>query len=187
MTKDETNILIKRIQSLYMAQARQYTDSDWLTMAGVWYDQFKDESYEDVNKALTIYVNKGKSFIPNVADIINELLNLDEPHFRKLFEILKRECDIVANGKEHVVIDDLGGIRRDPTSPTGFRFVTAEAHGTDKYTQQDFANLPMELQIYAEDIKGLEALHKEILSNEIYAYRRFRDHIPSIQQEMKGA
>ena len=187
MTRDDTKRLINKVRNLYIAQARQYTETDWATMIDVWHDHFKDESYDDVNKALTLYVSKGKQFIPNVADIIGELMNLDEPHFRKLFEILKQECDIVANGKEHVVIDDLGGIRRDSESPTGFRFVTAEAHVTDKYTQQDFANLPMELQIYAEDIKGLESLHREILSNEIYAYRRFRDHIPSIQQEMKGA
>ena len=184
MTQDETKAIIKRVRSLYISQARQYKDSDWLAMADAWYDQFQDESYDNVNRALSQYVNKGKQFIPNVADIIGEILDLEEPHFRKLFERLCRECEIINNGLVHVVVDDYGGLVADSTAPHGFRLATAEAHITDRYTQADFANLPMELQIYAEDIEGLRTIGNEINSNKIYAYKRFKDHISHIRKEV---
>ena len=186
MTRDEAKQIVLRIRSLYISQARNLTPADWQTMIDTWAEQFKDDPYEDVNKAVSLYVNKGKQFMPSAPDIINELINIDEPQTRALFERLKRECDKLVNGAEHVVIDDLGGIRRDPTSPTGWRYVTAEAHITTNYTQADFAAMPIELQMYAEDIEGLRALDKEIKSNDFYAYRRFKDRLTYIRSDMKG-
>lgn len=185
MTRDEAKKIVMRVRNLYISQARQYTETDWQTMIDVWYEQFKAETYDDVYKALTMYVNNGKQYIPNVADIINEMINIDEPETAKLFKRLKKECDIIANGIEHVVLDDLGGVVKDPNSPTGWRYIVPEAHVTTKYTQADFANLPMELQIYAEDIEGLRKLNDEILSNERFAYKRFKDHLTYIRNEMK--
>jgi hypothetical protein len=155
-------------------------------MADTWHEQFKQDSYEDIGKALSIYVNKGKQFMPSVADIINELINLDEPNTRELFKRLCNECRKLTEGAEHVVIDDLGGARRDPTSPTGWRFVTAEAHVTTNYTQGDFAAMPIELQMYVEDIQGLRGVDREIKSHEEWAYKRFRERLPYIREEMKG-
>lgn len=184
MTKEQTLQIISRVKHLYQTQARRLTPADWETMTEAWYQQFANESFENVNKALTSYANRGRQFMPDVPDIIGELLNVNEPYYNKLFNRLKRECEMVANGTEHVVIDDLGGIVKDPTSPTGYRHKVAEAHMTTTYTQSDFANLPKELQVYADDIEGLKALHREIQSNEMFARKRFIDRMPYILQEI---
>ena len=167
-----------------MSQSRQYTENDWQTMIDVWFEQFKADTYENVNKALSLYVNKGKQFMPSPPDIISELINIDEPNTRALFERLKRECDKLVNGAEHIVIDDLGGLREDPTSPTGLRYYHPEAHVTTNYTQQDFADMPIELQMYVDDIEGLRAIDREIKSNEVYSYKRFKDRLSYIKREI---
>lgn len=177
MTREEAKRIISRVRNLYISQSRQFTDLDWQAMIDTWHEELKADTYEDISRALSAYVNKGKQFIPTVADIINELMNLEDPRHRKLFNRLKRECEILTEGIEHVVVDDYGGIVKDPDSPTGYRYVVAEAHMTDKYTQMDFANMPRELQIYAEDIEGLKALQREIASSERFAFKRFVDHM----------
>lgn len=185
MTKAEAGTLIARIRKLYMSQSRNYTNADWQMMTDTWYESFKDEKYADISHALTLYIGRGKQFMPNVPDIIAELTNLDEPRIRALFDRLKAECDKLVNRESHIVIDDYGGIRPDPDSPTGYRYVVAESHMTSTYTQADFANMPIELQIYADDIEGLRALHREIESNEMFSYRRFKERMPYVKQDIK--
>ena len=184
MTKEQTIQIISRIRHLYASQSRKLKPADWDAMIETWYLQFVNEPFENVNKALTTYANRGRQFMPDIPDIIGEILNLEEPKYNKLFNRLKRECEVVANGTEHVVLDDLGGLVNDQNSPTGYRFITAEAHLTTTYTQSDFANLPKELQVYADDIEGLKALHREIQSNELFARKRFIDRMPYILQEV---
>lgn len=186
MTRDEAKRIIVRVRNLYISQSRQFTDLDWQAMIDTWHEELKADTYEDVNRALSAYVNKGKQFIPTVADIINELMNLIDPRYKGLFTRLKRECEIMAEGIEHAVIDDYGGIIKDSESPTGYRFVVAEAHMTDKYTQMDFANMPIELQVYAEDLRGLSSLQREIASSERFAFKRFVDHMTHYDKE-RGA
>lgn len=183
MTKDQAMKIVGRIKHLYSTQARKYTAADWQQMVDTWYEQFKGEDYETVNAALTMYTNRGKQFMPDVADIIRETLNIEEPEYNKLFARLKKECEIVANGIEHIVIDDLGGLRWNDELKREV-YYHPETHKTEVYTQSDFANLPKEIQIYAEDIEGLKALHREIASNEQFARRRFIDRMPYIKQEV---
>lgn len=187
MTKSETLQIVNRIRKLYMSQSRNYTDADWQMMTDTWYETFKDDKYDDVSNAVSLYVSRGKQFMPNVPDIIAEMTNLDEPRIKSLFERLKRECQKAMNDIQHVVVDDYGGIVRDPNSPTGFRYVVAEAHVTSTYTQSDFANMPLELQIYAEDIDGLKHLQAEIENYEGFAYKRFKESMPYLRQEARGA
>lgn len=90
MTKDQAMKIVGRIKHLYSTQARKYTATDWQHMADTWYEQFRGEDYETVNTALTMYTNRGKQFMPDVADIIRETLNIEEPEYNKLFARLKR-------------------------------------------------------------------------------------------------
>ena len=186
MTKQETMTIIDRIRKLYISQSRQFTNSDWQSMIETWHDMFRNDTYEDINKALSSYANKGKQFMPSAPDIIKELNDLDDPETRKLFDRLCKECEKLTAGLQHVVIDDLGGMKRDPESPTGWRYVVAEAHVTSNYTQTDFAAMPLELQMFAEDIEGLRALDREIKSNDRFAYMRFKDRISTIRRELKA-
>lgn len=181
MTRNETIEILNYLGRLYMLQMKKLTDAEKRSMVDVWADQFHDTPYDKVYRAVRIYANKGKPFLPGPPDIINELIRIDEHGDHKLFNLMREAARMAYEGEEHIVIDDLGGVRRDDSSPTGYRPVPAEAHLTRNYTQADFAALPIEIQEYAEDVNGLKKIHEEIESNPAFARRRFVESMPYME------
>lgn len=186
MTRNEAAIVIQKIRRLYVTQMGKYSRAELESMIDTWAETFSDESLDNVLRAVNVYARSGKPFAPNAPDIMNELIHLEEYGESKLFNSLRRAAQIAAEGEEHIVIDDPGGVVKDETSPTGWRYVVAEAHVSRTYTQADFANLPRIIQEYAEDIEGLVSLHNEIQSNVILARRRFLEAVPYIEAKMEA-
>ena len=77
MTRNEAAAIIDRLGRLYMLQMRKMSREDKRSMIDVWADTFKDTSYDTVLKAVNLYANTGKAFLPNPPDIINEILRMD--------------------------------------------------------------------------------------------------------------
>lgn len=187
MTKSEAGIVIRKIRNLYISQMSKYDKWQLEAMIETWRETFKDHTLEEVLRAVNVYANRGKPFAPNPPDIINELIQLEDYGDNKLFNRLREAARICAEGEEHIVLDDLGGIVRDEDSPTGYRTIVAEAHVSRSYTQADFANLPRIIQDYAEDVDGLIAIYHEIESNPAMARRRFADRVPYIKAALEVA
>lgn len=183
MTRDETKLILDRITKLYMTQSRRLSKYEKISMLDTWAEEFANESYEDVNKAVSLYSKSGKPFMPNVPDIQQALINMEDTEGNRLFNRLARAAEMAANPIEHIVIDDLGGIRWSEEHQRNVYF-HAETHVTTDYTQTDFAELPPELQEYAEDIDGLKHLWREIESNRFYARQRFLDRLPEIRRRL---
>ena len=186
MTRDETKLILDRITKLYMTQSRRLTKTEKTSMLNTWTEEFANETYEDVNKAVSLYSKSGKPFMPNVPDIQQELINMEDTDGNRLFNRLARAAEMAANPVEHIVIDDLGGFRWNEELQRKV-YYHAETHVTTDYTQTDFADLPQELQEYAEDIEGLQHLWKEIESNRFYARQRFLDRLPEIRRRLDEA
>lgn len=187
MTKSDAGVVIRKIRNLYISQMSKYTDWQLEAMVETWRDTFKDHTLDEVLRAVNVYANRGRPFAPNPPDIINELIQLEEFGDNKLFNRLREAARIAAEGEEHIVIDDFGGLVRDEDSPSGYRHIVAEAHVSRAYTQADFANLPRIIQEYAEDVPGLVGIHNEIESNPAMARRRFADRVPYIKASLEAA
>lgn len=183
MTRDETKLILNRIFKLYITQSRRFTGNEKRDMLNTWAEEFKNESYEDVNKAVSLYSKSGKPFMPNVPDIQQALINMEDTEGNRLFNRLARAAEMAANPIEHIVIDDLGGIRWNEELQRNV-YYHAETHVTTDYTQEDFSDLPQEIQEYAQDIDGLQHLWKEIESNRFYARQRFLDRLPDIRRRL---
>lgn len=187
MTRQEAGVVINKIRNLYITQFGKYSKWEIDAMINTWTDTFKEESLDDVLRAVNVYANQGKPFAPNPPDIINELIRLEEHGDNKLFNRLREAARIAAEGEEHIVLDDLGGLVRDESSPSGFRVIVSEAHVSRAYTQADFANLPRIIQEYAEDISGLLGIYHEIESNPAMARKRFAEAVPYIRANLEGS
>jgi len=180
MTKRETQEVLNRVFRLYMTQARKLPPSDRDAMAQTWFEEFHDTDYPTVLKAVNMYANQGKPFMPNVPDIISEIIRMGEVADNDLFAQLVKAVQLVHEPEKRVVIDDLGGIRYSEEHQRMVYF-PPECHWATNYTQADFAALPYEIQMYAEDIEGLRALKREIDSDYNRARRRFTDALPYIR------
>lgn len=187
MTRQEAGVVINKVRSLYITQIGKYAKWELDAMINTWADTFKDHSLDDVLRAVNLYANRGKPFAPNPPDIINELIQLEDFGDNGLFNALRNASRIAAEGDEHIVLDDLGGIYRDETSPTGFRVRPSEAHVSRAYTQADFAALPRIIQEYAEDIPGLLSIYHEIESNPAMARKRFAEAVPYIKARLEAS
>lgn len=183
MTRDETKRILERVCKLYITQAKRLTPYERQGMIETWSAEFANDSYEDVNRAVSQYAKRGKPFMPNVPDIIQELIAMEDTEDNRLFIRLAKAADMAANPTEHIVVDDVGGYRWSEEHQRKIYF-HAETHVTTDYTQSDFCELPMELQEYAEDIDGLRAIHAEIESNRILARMRFVDRLPDIRRRL---
>lgn len=183
MTREETKLILNRIFKLYITQSRRFKDGERRDMLNTWAEEFKNENYEDVNRAVSLYSKSGKPFMPNVPDIQQALISMEDTEGNRLFNRLARAAEMAANPTEHIVIDDLGGIRWSEEHQRNI-YYHAETHVTTDYTQTDFSELPQELQEYAQDIDGLKHLWKEIESNRFYARQRFLDHLPEIRRRL---
>ena len=181
MTKEEAKIIVYRICKLYYTQSRHMTDKDIANMLDTWAEEFKNDSYDDVSRAVSAYSKSGKPFMPNPPDIIQVLIDLEDTDANVLFNKLVKAAEMAANPVKHLIIDDLGGLRWSEEHQRQVYF-PAEAHYTTEYTQTDFAALPKELQEYAESIYGLKRIHNEIESNRTYARQRFVDHLPALRR-----
>lgn len=185
MTRDETKLILDRISKLYMTQMRRLSKSERASMLDIWTDEFKEESYEDVNRAVSMYARSGNPFMPNPPDIIQELMSLEDTDANTLFYKLAKAAEMAANPIEHTVIDDLGGFRWSEELQKNI-YYHPETHVTTSYTQDDFAALPQEIQEYAEDVEGLRKLWNEMQSNRIYARQRFLDRLTGIREKLNG-
>lgn len=183
VTKEDAKIIVYRICKLYFTQAKRMSIKDKADMLETWADVFKNESFEDVNRAISQYAKSGKPFMPNPPDIIQELIAMEDTVDNRLFIRLEHAADMAANPIDHIVVDDFGGYRWSEEHNRKVYF-HPEAHVTMDYTQDDFSELPMELQEYAEDIDGLRAIHAEIVSNRILARMRFVDRLPEIRRRL---
>ena len=183
MTREETKYIINRVLKLYMNQSRNLSQREKAIMVDTWAEEFENSSYEDVNKAVSQYAKIGKPFMPNVPDIIQELISMEDTEDNGLFKRLAKAADMAANPTEHIVIDDIGGFRWSDEHKRKIYF-HAETHVTTDFTQGDFAVLPDEIQEYADDIAGLIAIHHEIESNRILARMRFVDRLPDIRRQL---
>lgn len=185
MNKQEAGVVVNKIVNLYKTQCGKYSRQELGMMVETWADIFKDDPLDSVLRAVTVYANRGVPFAPNPPDIIKELQTLEDYGGNGLFNKLRKAAQIAAEGEEHIVLDDLGGVYQDETSPTGWRFRTPEAHVSVSYSQADFANLPRIIQEYAEDIPGLVSIYHEIASNPVMARKRFVDRVPYIRASLE--
>lgn len=185
MTRQEAGVVINKVVNLYKTQLGKYSKWELDAMVNTWADTFKNDNLDDVLRAVNVYANRGIPFAPNPPDIIKEIQNLEDYGGNGLFNVLRKAAQVAAEGEEHIVLDDLGGIVRDETSPTGWRVRVAEAHVSRAYTQADFANLPRIIQEYAEDIPGLLSIYHEINSNPAMARKRFTDRVPYIKASLE--
>lgn len=183
MTVEETRLILNRLFKLYLTQSRKLSNGEKRDMLGTWAEEFANEDYEDVNKAVSLYSKSGKPFMPNVPDIQQALISMEDTEGNRLFNRLARAAEMAANPTEHIVIDDLGGFRWNEELQRKV-YYHAETHVTTDYTQTDFSDLPQELQEYAEDVEGLKKLWNEIESNRFFARQRFIDHLPAIRRRL---
>lgn len=184
MTLKETGVIIDKLGRLYMLQMKKLSKRDIAVMAETWAEQFKDTPLDTVLKAINLYANRGKAFLPGVPDIINEIIRMEEMADSSLFTKLSDTARLANEPEERLVLVDPGGYRWSEELQRKVHF-QAECRYVKNYTQMEFSSLPMEIQIYAEDIDGLRAISKEILSDPVKARRRFMDALPYIRNEMK--
>ena len=176
--------VVSRVLKLYLSQAKRLTQQDRQAMLRTWYDAFTENTYSEVDKALTTYVKHGKPFMPNPPDIINEMIFLNDFEGSRLFNEMENAADMAVNPTEHIVIDDLGGLRWSEELQRDL-YYPPETHMTQDYTQADFAGLSKEVQLYAGDVYGLKHLHNEITSNRHFARQRFIDSLPSLKRQLE--
>lgn len=191
MTMNDTIRILDKVCRLYITQAKKLTDEERSSMLESWYETFKSDSYDDVEKAVSSYLRKGNAFIPLPGDIIKELPDETKAISGKpytevdaLFKKLVNTVDILANNKERVSLVDPGGFKWDDELKRNVYFHAETLVSTRSFTQYDFANLPPEIQEYVEDIEGLRSLWPEIQSSREMAKRRFEKALPGIKAEI---
>ena len=94
MTREETKLILNRIFKLYITQSRRFRDSEKRDMLNTWAEEFANESYEDVNKAVSLYSKSGKPFMPNVPDIQQALIDMEDTEGNRLFSRLARAAEM---------------------------------------------------------------------------------------------
>ena len=191
MTKDDTIKILEKVCRLYITQAKKMTGAEKAMMLDSWYETFRSDSYDDVERAVSQYVRRGNAFIPLPGDIIKELTAVTRTHGNKpytetdkLFKRLVDTADILANGKERTSIIDPGGFRWDDELQRKVYYHAETIVSTTSFTQYDFKQLPYEIQEYVEDIEGLKSIWPEIQSSREMARRRFEMQLPEIKAEL---
>jgi len=185
MNKKETAAIMDRLSRLYLIQMKKLTREEKTAMLETWADQFKNDSYQTVLDAVNIYASKGKSFLPGPPDIIAEILRLEERKDFHLFADLANAVKAATEGQRRIVIVDPGGYRWSEEHQREV-YYHPECQYTTGYTAADFAELPIILQIYAEDVDGLRALKREIDSDYSRARRRFMDALPYLRKSAEA-
>lgn len=191
MTRQDTKRILERICRLYIIQAKKLSREEISAMVDSWEETFKSDSYDDVDNAVSLYIRGGKPFMPNTADIINIMNAVTSAPSRssyseadKLFKRLADMADILANNKERRSIVDPGGYRWNEELQRDVYHHPEVLISTKSFTQYDFAQLPIEIQEYVEDIEGLRSIWREIQSNRSMAKRRFEMQLPQIKEEI---
>ena len=169
-----------RLNRLYMLQMKRLSDADKKMMLDTWAETFRDTPYQTVLTAVGIYANKGKSFLPGVPDIIAEINRMEEKEDMRIFEELAKAAKTAAGETERLVLVDPGGYWYDEKYGRVIQH-HPELAWSRNYTAADFSQLPMLIQLYAEDIEGLRAIHGEIMSDPVMARRRFMDALPYLR------
>lgn len=184
MTRKETGLIMDRLNRLYMLQMKRLTDADKKMMLDTWAETFSSTPYQTVLTAVGIYANKGKSFLPNPPDIIAEINRMEERKDMKIFDDLARAAKTAAGETERLVLVDPGGYWYDEKYGRVIQH-HPELAWSKNYTAADFSQLPMIIQLYAEDIDGLRAIHNEIISDPVMARRRFMEAMPYLRARMQ--
>lgn len=184
MTRKETGLIMDRLNRLYMLQMKRLTNDDKHLMLNTWAEVFKDTPYQTVLTAVGVYANKGKAFLPGPPDIIAEILRLEEKEDYKIFDQLVNATNAAAGETKRVVIVDPGGLWYEEEYDRVV-YHHPECVWSTNYTAADFSQLPVLIQMYAEDIDGLKALGKEIQSDPVKARRRFMDALPYLRAKIQ--
>ncbi len=185
MTRKETGAIIDKLSRLYLLQMKRLTKQDIAIMIDTWAENFRDTPYDTVARAVNLYAQQGKAFLPGVPDIINEILRLEETTDTSLYSKLVEAARMAVEPEERLIMVDPGGFRWSEEHQREI-WVHAECKYVHNYTLIEFSSLPMEIQIYAEDIEGLRNLHKEIMTDYIKARTRFLNALPYIRNEMEA-
>jgi len=190
MTREETKKMIERVCHLYVTQARKLSAEQLTAMVDTWADEFRNDDYSTIDRAVSSYMRQGKPFMPDVADIIN-ILNSGTrssdhtpAESERLFRLMASVADILANNKKRTSMIDPGGFKWDADLQRNVYYHAELLVSTTSFTQYDFAQLPEEIQEYVEDIDGLRRIHREIESNEVMARKRFEMALPQIKAEI---
>ena len=74
MTRQETMMILKMLKLSYRVSFIKVSPQDMEVMLNLWTSQLKDESAEDVNRAVQEHINTSK-YMPTVADIKERIKN----------------------------------------------------------------------------------------------------------------
>ena len=185
MVQKDLKDTIKYLRSLYEDSFRGMSPDAWWEMLHKWEKGIGKESYKSVRAAINSHHGKGKTEPPTLFDIYRELMNIDEDKYREMFNTLCRQASLAVNPEKHITILDLGGFRWSDEYGRKVYFHPEAKEGTE-YLPQDFTSMPKELQMYAKDVFGLKAIYREVESGKEYAYKRFKERIPGIKEELYG-
>jgi hypothetical protein len=189
MNREETKNIVATIFKAYRSQAQRMSDDAKRAYLDEMSQMFASTAYKDVDEAVRVYMRKGMPNMPNPADIANGLSVVERKDTTEddmLFNKMMRVADMIANNKERISIIDPGGFRWSDEEQRKVYYHAETVITTTKYTQYDFAQLPEEIQLYAEDIDGLRSIHREIANNIAMARKRFVQSLPDIRAEIKS-
>lgn len=189
MTREEAKTIVAVIFKAYRSQAQRMTDDAKRTYVDEMANMFATTAYKDVDEAVRVYMRKGLPIMPNASDIANGLSAVERKDTTgddKLFNKMVRVASVIANNEERISVVDPGGFRWDEEYQRNVYHHAETVITTTRYTQYDFAQLPDEIQMYAEDIDGLRGIHREIVSNITMARKRFVQALPDIRAEIKS-
>lgn len=185
MIQKDLKDIIKYLRSLYGDSFQGLSSDDWWEVLKKWEKGIGRESYKSVKAAINSHRNKGRKEPPTLMDIYKELMNIDEDKYREMFDSLVRQARLATNPEKHITILDIGGLKWSDEYGRMIYYHPEAKEGVE-YLPQDFTSMPKELQVYAEDINGLKAIHREIESNKDLAYKRFKARIPEIKEMLYG-
>ena len=72
MTKDDTIRLLEKVCRLYITQAKKMTSQEKAAMINTWYETFKSDSFDQVDRAFGNYVKKGNAFMPQCLGLFTQ-------------------------------------------------------------------------------------------------------------------
>ena len=189
MNREETKNIVATIFKAYRSQAQRMSDDAKRAYLDEMSQMFASTAYKDVDEEVRVYMRKGMPNMPNPADIANGLSVVERKDTTEddmLFNKMMRVADMISNNKERISIIDPGGFRWSDEEQRKVYYHAETVITTTKYTQYDFAQLPEEIQLYAEDIDGLRGMHREIANNITMARKRFVQSLPDIRVEIKS-
>lgn len=192
MTREETTRILERVCRLYVTQARKLTREQKAVMINTWADELRHDSYTDVDRAVNSYMKRGKPFMPDVVDIVNILSSSGSgtqsrksgAESDRLFDHMVEIADSLANKGERQSIIDPGGYRWSEEHQRNVYYHPEIIVSRTSFTQYDFAQLPIEIREYVEDVEGLRNIWREVQSNRDLARRRFEAALPEIRAEI---